>query len=133
MCGCLKPLRNPPEANRGIRVELDLGEVYNIAEVTINGKNLGTCWKKPFRKDISDVVVPGKNSIELKIVNLWPNRLIGDSGLSKKEKYTETNIHLVTTYNINRKFRKGAPLLPSGLLGPVRLNFIHAVSLDKEK
>jgi hypothetical protein len=113
-------------------IELHLGEVYHIAEVIINGKNLGTCWKKPFRKDISSTVVPGKNTIELKIVNLWPNRLIGDSGLSEKERYTETNVLLMTTYNINSKFRKDAPLLPSGLLGPVRLDFMHATDLNKE-
>jgi hypothetical protein len=99
----------------GHSLYLDLGEMFNIAEVIINGKNLGTCWKKPFIKDISQTVIPGTNTVELKVTNLWPNRLIGDQHLPEVERYTETN------YN---KFGKEDPLWPSGLVGPVRLFFV---------
>jgi hypothetical protein len=102
----------------GNRIYLDLGEMFNIAEVIINGKNLGTCWKKPFKKDISQAVIPGINTVELKVTNLWPNRLIGDQHLPETEQYTETN------YN----FGKDDPLRPSGLLGPVRLFFIPEIA-----
>lgn len=52
---------------------VDLGDVKNIAEVIVNGKNVGTAWKKPFKVDITDAVKAGDNSIQVKVTNLWPN------------------------------------------------------------
>jgi hypothetical protein len=69
-------------------------------------------WKPPFRVDVTDYVKPGTNMLEVKVTNLWPNRLIGDADLP------ETNRVAVTTYN---PYRKDSPLLESGLIGPVRL------------
>ena len=100
-------------------VYLDLGEMYNVAEIIINGKSHGTCWKKPFIKDIKENIKPGINEIEIRVVNLWPNRLIGDQFLPENERYTETNM---------KKFKKDTPLLPSGLKGPVRLRFTPIIS-----
>ena len=60
---------------------LDLGRVENLAEVTLNGGNLGVLWKPPFRVDISDAVREGQNRLEIKVTNLWTNRLIGDAKL----------------------------------------------------
>ena len=60
---------------------LDLGKVKNIAEVTLNGKNLSVLWKPPFKVDISDAIQEGQNQLEIKVTNLWPNRLIGDARL----------------------------------------------------
>lgn len=57
---------------------LDLGEVREIAEVTLNGKNLGILWKKPFRADITGVAKAGENDLAIEVVNLWVNRMIGD-------------------------------------------------------
>jgi hypothetical protein len=93
---------------------LDLGEVFDIAEVWVNGKNLGTCWKRPFRKEITQAVADGENALELRVTNLWPNRLIGDQFLSKENWFTETNV---------TKFTKDSPLRASGLIGPVRLYY----------
>ena len=83
-----------------------------IAEVTLNGKDLGILWKRPFRVDVSAAAKAGDNALEVKVVNLWPNRLIKDSGLPEKERLTWS------TWN---PYKPTDPLLPSGLLGPVRL------------
>jgi hypothetical protein len=105
-------------------VYLDLGIMYNITEVIINGHNLGTCWKKPFKKDITKAIVSGDNTIELKVTNLWPNRLIGDLFLSEDKRFTETNIlDMKSPYGGRNYFEKDDPLRPSGLLGPVQLQF----------
>ncbi len=67
-----------PAPQSGERILLDLGAVNNLAEVIVNGRNLGVAWKRPFRVEITDAARPGRNSLEIRVVNLWPNRLIGD-------------------------------------------------------
>lgn len=94
------------------RMFLDLGEVKNIAEVTLNGKPAGVLWKAPFMTDdVKPLLRPGSNSLEIKVTNLWRNRMIGDVQPSET--------HPVTA--IRRFYKADDPLLPSGLLGPVRL------------
>jgi hypothetical protein len=88
---------------------IDLGEVKNIAEVILNGKSLGIVWKKPFRVDASGILKPGKNSLEIKVTNLWPNRIIGDEQAGAK-KITFTSMPF---------YKADASLLPSGLLSSV--------------
>ena len=90
-------------------VELDLGNLAEIAEVIINGKNMGILWKPPYRINLGDAVHGGKNDLEIKITNLWPNRLIGD----------ENNPDSKTTFSTIKVWGRNSPLLPSGLLGPV--------------
>jgi len=96
-------------------LELDLGDVRELAEVILNGRNLGILWKPPRRVDMTGVVRPGKNRLEIRVTNLWPNRIIGDQFLPEPQRLTRTNI---------RKFTKESPLLPSGLLGPVVLRSV---------
>jgi hypothetical protein len=96
----------------GKALKLDLGEVREIAEVTVNGKSLGVLWSMPRVMDITTAVKPGTNRLQVRVTNLWPNRLIGDQFLPEEKRFTRTNI---------RKFGKDSPLLPSGLLGPVVL------------
>jgi hypothetical protein len=92
---------------------LDLGEVREIAEVWINGRPLGILWKQPFTVTLPAAAVrPGANRLEIEVVNLWPNRLIGDQNLPSEQRFTTTNI---------TKFTATSPLMPSGLLGPVVL------------
>ena len=94
---------------------LDLGDLNSLAEVRLNGKPLGVLWTKPYHVPIGDAVRVGANSLEIDIVNLWPNRLIGDGPLPPDKRFTRTNIG---------KYYKGEhKLLPSGLLGPVKLMF----------
>jgi len=94
------------------RVYLDLGRVKNLAAVRLNGKNLGVVWTAPWQVEITDAVKPTGNSLEIDVVNLWPNRLIGDASLSTEKRRTVTNV---------KTYKKNSPLLESGLLGPVSL------------
>ncbi len=96
----------------GSRLWLDLGGVNNLAEVVINGKPLGIVWKAPFRVDITDALKPGANSLEVRVTNLWVNRLIGDAQPDAAKKYT---------YTTQSFYPANSPLAPSGLLGPVRI------------
>jgi hypothetical protein len=97
---------------KGSTTWLDLGDVKNIAAVTVNGKPVSILWKKPFRANISGFVKPGKNSLEIKVTNLWANRVIGDAKPNAVKKYT------YATWSF---FDANSPLLPAGLLGPVKL------------
>ncbi|MGB4293331.1 MAG: glycosyl hydrolase [Bacteroidales bacterium] len=89
---------------------LDLGDVENLAEVTLNDHPLGIVWKKPFRVKISGAVKPGENTLKIKVANLWVNRLIGDQ---------QPGVEKPITYTTQAFYRADAPLFPSGLLGPV--------------
>ena len=91
---------------------LDLGSVREIAEVSVNGKSIGTLWKTPFRLDVTAALKPGENTIEIKVANLWVNRLIGDQQPGTTIKYTYADI---TPYSAT------SPLVSSGLLGPIHL------------
>jgi hypothetical protein len=93
------------------RLTLDLGDVRELAEVSLNGKVLGTTWTPPFAIDLTNAR-PGTNDLTIKVANLWVNRLIGDAQPGAHGKYSFTTI---PTY------RADAPLRPSGLLGPVTI------------
>ena len=144
------------------RVMLDLGDVKNFAEVTVNGKTYPVLWKPPFRLDITDAVKTASVQqqvwtidLEIKVTNLWPNRLIGDDFLPedcewqgtvrrgvreigikeipqwvKDGRKSPTGRHTFTTW---RHWRKGDALLPSGLIGPVRLWFGEPAALNDVK
>lgn len=96
---------------KGRRTLLDLGEVRELASVTVNGRRLGTLWHAPYRIDISRAVRPGRNRLEIEVVNLWPNRLIGDKQPGAK----------AVAFAPQSPYRATSPLLPSGLLGPVKV------------
>ncbi len=91
---------------------LDLGDVKNLAEVLVNGKSLGIVWKHPFRVDISGALKAGPNKIEIKVTDLWVNRLIGDVQPGVTQKVTYTTMPF---------YQASSPLLPAGLLGPVKI------------
>jgi len=96
----------------GAKLWLDLGDVKNLADISVNGKPLGILWKTPFRVDVTSALKPGANSLEIKVTNLWVNRLIGDQQPDAAKKYT---------YTAQQFYRADSPLLPSGLLGPVQI------------
>lgn len=91
---------------------LNLGDVKNLAEVIVNGKSLGILWKKPFRINISGALKPGENKLEIRVTNLWVNRLIGDQQPGVTNKITYTTMPF---------YQASSKLLPSGLLGPVKI------------
>ncbi|MDZ7899222.1 MAG: hypothetical protein U5N85_14525 [Arcicella sp.] len=90
---------------------LDLGNVQNIAEVIINGKNVGTAWKKPFKLDITSALKAGNNAIQIKVTNTWVNRLIGDAQPNAMK----------TTFTTMPFYRGQEQLLPAGMMGEVKI------------
>jgi len=77
---------NAPKSDRGSQpVYLDLGKVAEMAEVELNGKNLGVLWKPPFRVRIDEALKTGKNTLVIKVTNLWRNRMIGDESLPQDD------------------------------------------------
>jgi hypothetical protein len=130
-----KTIVSPP-VSANTRWMLDLGAVEVMAEVRLNGKDLGILWKSPYQVDITSALKSGENKLELKIVNLWANRQIGDEELPEdsertnggtlkawpewlqKGKPSPTGRISFTSW---RHWKKGDSLVPSGLIGPVTL------------
>jgi hypothetical protein len=100
---------SPDWFKRGSHLWIDLGDVRNLAVVTINGKDLGEAWHAPYRLDATSALKPGANEITIMVVNAWVNRLIGDEQTGAT-KYTFADV---------KPYKANSPLLPSGLLGPV--------------
>jgi alpha-L-rhamnosidase len=116
------------------RLYLDLGVVKNLAQVRINRHDAGIIWTAPWRVDIDRLARVGRNELEIEVVNLWPNRLIGDAALPDDRRITKTNVGTYAAKlpaaffcawdeECEARKRTGAPaaLLSSGLLGPVRV------------
>ena len=101
------------------KVMLDLGNVLEMASITINGNKMAVRWSAPFQFDITGYVKQGDNQLEVEVVNLWPNRLIGDSKLPVEKRLTKTNIMKYEGADSEKLLRE------SGLLGPVNITFIH--------
>jgi len=105
------------DTHRKVRsVHLHMGTVHEIARVRLNGKELGVVWCAPWRIDATDALIAGDNLFEIEVANLWVNRLYGDGLLSSEHRRTRTN----QEYYYQQGDRH-PDLLPSGLLGPVRL------------
>jgi hypothetical protein len=130
-------------ANRSLL--LDLGRVREIAEVRLNGKNLGILWKSPFRVDVTRAAKAGDNELEVSVTNLWPNRLIGDeqepedcewNGIILKKwpawllKNEPRPVQARQTFTTWKHWHKDSPLQPSGLLGPVLLRTLETVPVQ---
>jgi hypothetical protein len=122
----------------GQSLHLNLGDVQVIAEVKLNGQDLGILWKPPFRVDVTKLARPGPNDLEVRVTNLWPNRLIGDEqypdDCSIDGKWTSGGIPSWPewllrgqprpeprrlTFTALKHWSEDDRLLPSGLLGPV--------------
>ncbi len=130
--------------SRHRRIFLDLGRVEVMARVKLNGKDLGLLWQPPFRLDITDAVSSGENQLEVRVINLWPNRLIGDEQLPEdSERNPEGNLKAWPqwlqagkpsparriTFTTWRLWKKTDALLDSGLLGPVMIGAAEQLEL----
>jgi hypothetical protein len=103
---------SPDWFKNGAHVWIDLGDVKNLAEVTVNGKSLGIVWHAPFRVDATAGLKPGANEVKIMVINAWVNRLIGDLQPDATTKYTFTT---------SKPYKADSPLQLSGLLGPVNV------------
>ena len=136
-----------PADRVGKELYLDLGVVKELAEVVLNGHNLGVLWKPPFRVNITKFAKPGANELEIRVTNLWPNRLIGDEQKPPYLKWNggspaewpdwlvdggpvpDTGRFTFTTWH---HYTKASPLLESGLLGPVTLRAAEKISIGQQ-
>lgn len=112
-------LHQPPAAGSH-RWFLDLGKVRDLATVRLNGKTLGTLWLAPWRLEITAAIRPGRNELEIEVVNAWHNRLLGDRALPAGQRQT---------FLSKDTLAKNASLLPAGLLGPVTLRAAQAIDV----
>ena len=119
-----------PARPQGSHLWIDLGQVWDLAEVWVNGKLMGTAWKPPYRVDIGSAAIEGANRIEIKAVNLWVNRLIGDVQPGGTRKYTFTWVDGKPLppaaagrggRGARMPYTAESPLRASGLIGPVRI------------
>ncbi|MCP4313388.1 MAG: hypothetical protein GY790_19190 [Bacteroidetes bacterium] len=133
-----------PGLPSGTPLYLDLGRFDNVAEVRLNGQNLGVVWCAPWHVEITDVIKAGGNQLEIDIISVWANRLIGDEQLPADCEYSKGTQHRTGTWRMLQRFppwfdgneprtsgrytfptcnhwTKDSPLLPAGLLGPVTI------------
>ena len=139
------------EIARGKRIILDLGEMNDIAQVKINGKDKGILWYPPYKMDVTNALKSGENKLEIAVTNNWANRLIGDEqepadfewGKDRGEKMGRAMLAYPDwfiknqprpsqgrkTFSIWYYYRESSQLQPAGLEGPVRLVFGSEVEL----
>lgn len=151
---------SPAMLGSNATVTLDLGTVKNVAEVFVNGQACGVLWKPPFRAEIGRALKPGANRLEVRITNLWVNRMVGDEFEPDDAEWGEPFRYIYApgkpvagrmlakvpqwlaegkprpsqgrrTFVSFKFFNKDSKLLPSGLLGPVKLESVHSISSEK--
>lgn len=92
---------------KGQKCILDLGAVHDLAEVLVNGKSAGVVWTAPFRVDVTKLVKPGKNTLEIRVVNTWHNWRLANKFLPVNHSWAERGLK--------------EPPMSAGLAGPVTL------------
>jgi hypothetical protein len=133
------------DIKEGYRVMLELGEMYDIAELTVNGKHVGVLWNPPYNADITPFLKPGNNTFEIAVTNNWANRMIGDEQEPPDFEVVERKFYSLNTgwimtafpdwflndlprpsqgrktFNLYHYYNAESPLFPAGLVGPVRI------------
>ncbi len=113
-----------PQAER--KAVLQLGAVAALAQVWLNGKDLGIAWTAPWQIELTGALKPGKNELRIAVTNPWANRLVGDAGLPPEQRITKSNMQYENgkrTLKAFQGFASEDALQPSGLQGPVRVMF----------
>lgn len=150
------PLKKKQLKDKEARYILSLGELKNMARVTVNGTAFPILWKAPFECDITEALAKGNNRIEVEVTNLWPNRMIGDEQEPEDVEWGETLKYEYApgspvagqymaklpdwllqgkprpsqgrkSFYAFKFFRADSPLLPSGLFGPVHIKCMKAI------
>jgi hypothetical protein len=129
-----KSFEVPESLAKQNRLFLELGDLAEIAEVTLNGKRVGLTWLPPYRMEISGAVHAGMNQLEIRVANLWANRLNGDSLRPESDRFTRSNLDRIQTDPTSDSsygrvpggktrpvYTRIPPLMKSGLCGPVRI------------
>ena len=107
-------------ARPGRVIALDLGGLESLANVTLNGHDLGCLWSPPYRTDVTGLLRPGPNTLQVRVTDTWVNRLIGDDGLPPGQRLTSTTQPFYSATD---------PLIPAGLFGPVTLVAADPIAL----
>ena len=116
--------------------ELVLGALPSgLASVKVNGVDCGVAWCAPWTADVRAALRAGENEIEIRYVNNWYNRLLGDCFLPPEKRVTKSVLRYWTEPRKTDPKRRwdtqptvysgysvSDPLQPSGLLGPVELH-----------
>ena len=124
----------PATLTRQGRIFLELGDLAEIAEVTLNGQALGAVWLPPYRVELTGALQTGANELKVRVANLWANRFNGDSLLPVSKRFTRSNLDRIQTDPTSDSsygrvpggpqrpvYKEIPPLMKSGLLGPVRI------------
>ncbi len=106
------------------RILLSFEDVYNVAQVFVNGEKVDTLWTPPFECDITKFVKNGENKIKVVVANLWVNRIIGDQKFPKEgypkwvlENRSVSETNRFTFSHWEDSWAKDSPLKKSGLVG----------------
>lgn len=111
------------EQLRGRKILLDLGNVQDVAVIRVNGHEFPVSWHAPYEVDITPYVKTGVTALSVDVVNLWPNRLIGDGKLPREKRRTRSNVTKYDAPEAEKYMRV------SGLLGPVRIQLFDKIKL----
>lgn len=109
------------------KLEIDLGDVRDLAKVTLNGQELGILWKPPYRIDVTSALKPGRNTLEVSVTNEWTNRIAGDRKLPAESRILPGDREL-PPMALHGSFAGPSEPLPSGLIGPVSIETLRSGS-----
>ena len=86
--------------------------VFSIATIKLNGKNVGALWTKPYKVDITEFLKKGNNELEIEVSNTWVNQLIHQARLNAEDRTTWTLIDVI---------KPDQPLVHSGIWGNISI------------
>ena len=127
------------------KINLDLGKVNMAAKVILNGQEITTLWMAPYHVDITNDIKKGKNELKIEVSNTWANRLIGDAHYGRTDGYSIRESKMPDWYTNNEPMPKGKrttfsaypfyektdKLVPSGMVGPVKIVFSKIIDINK--